>query len=62
MNTIVVSNAEILEKNWRTFDNYFESSGHEPPKFGKKPRLGSKKRYLSISVNKYKLKFLVLTS
>ena len=35
MNTIVVN--KCVQKNWRTFVNYFESSGLGPRRFGQNP-------------------------
>ena len=59
MNTIVVNN--VYRKIWSTFDNYFESSGLEPLRFGQKPPFRVQGE-ISLYLCKYKPKLLVLTS
>ena len=52
----------LLTKNWRTFDNHFESSDLGPLKFGQKTPFRVQKE-LSLYLCKYtKSKFLVLNS
>ena len=49
-----------MHKDWRTFEEYFVSSGLGPPRFGENPPFRVQKE-ISLYLCKYKPKFLVLS-
>ena len=51
----------MCTEKWRTFENYFESSGLGPLRFGQKSPFRVQKE-ISLYLCKFNPKFLVLTS